>query len=138
MTSCGCFECIMAIVPECNGVMIVNREHSGETPCGMNFSTLAGTCGGGAQLPGFMGIGKQYLGSRKFISADGGLGRLVWMPKAIKEAMRPVLEERAEEEGLGKDFVDKIADETVGTSGDEIMAFLEEKGHPALTMDSLM
>jgi len=138
MTSCGCFECIMAIVPECNGVMIVNREHSGETPCGMNFSTLAGTCGGGAQLPGFMGIGKQYLGSRKFIKADGGLARLIWLPKALKEALRPVLEERAEEEGLGKDFVDKIADETVGTSGEEILPFLEEKGHPALTMDPMM
>ncbi|MHB8172512.1 MAG: acetyl-CoA decarbonylase/synthase complex subunit alpha/beta [Thermincolia bacterium] len=138
MTSCGCFECIMAIVPEANGVMIVNREHSGETPCGMNFSTLAGTCGGGAQLPGFMGIGKQYLGSRKFIKADGGLARLIWLPKAMKEALRPILEERAEEEGLGKDFVDKIADETVGTSGEEILPFLEEKGHPALTMDSMI
>lgn len=137
MTSCGCFECIMAIVPECNGVMIVNREHSGLTPCGMNFSTLAGTCGGGAQLPGFMGIGKQYLGSRKFIKADGGLARLIWMPKALKESLRPILEERAEEEGLGKDFIDKIADETVGVSGDEIMSFLEEKGHPAMTMDSM-
>lgn len=137
MTSCGCFESIMAIVPECNGVMIVNREHSGLTPCGMNFSTLAGTCGGGAQLPGFMGIGKQYVGSRKFIKADGGLARLVWMPKAMKEALRSVLEERAEEEGLGKDFIDKIADETVGVSGDEIMSFLEEKGHPAMTMDSM-
>ncbi|SHF75496.1 CO-methylating acetyl-CoA synthase precursor /acetyl-CoA decarbonylase/synthase beta subunit, partial [Desulfofundulus australicus DSM 11792] len=27
MTSCGCFECILAMVPECNGFMVVNREH---------------------------------------------------------------------------------------------------------------
>ncbi|MDT3699452.1 MAG: CO dehydrogenase/CO-methylating acetyl-CoA synthase complex subunit beta, partial [Thermincola sp.] len=104
----------------------------------MNFSTLAGTCGGGAQIPGFMGIGKAYFGSRKFIKADGGLARLVWMPKSLKEALRTTLEERAEEEGLGRDFVDKIADETVGVSGDEILPFLEEKGHPALTMDPMM
>ncbi|MEM2900660.1 MAG: acetyl-CoA decarbonylase/synthase complex subunit alpha/beta, partial [Thermoplasmata archaeon] len=80
MTSCGCFECIVAFVPECNGVMIVNREYSGDTPTGMKFSTLAGTVGGGVQVPGFMGIGRQYITSRKFISADGGLGRIVWMP----------------------------------------------------------
>ena len=138
MTSCGCFEVIMTMVPEANGFMVVNREHSGMTPCGMNFSTLAGTCGGGAQMPGFMGIGKAYFGSRKFIKADGGLGRLVWMPKALKESLRQILEERAEEDGLGRDFVDKIADESVGVSGEEILPFLEEKGHPALAMDPLM
>ena len=138
MTSCGCFEAIMTVVPEANGVMVVNREHSGMSPCGMNFSTLAGTCGGGAQLPGFMGIGKAYFGSKKFIKADGGLARLVWMPKSLKESLRTILEERAEEDGLGKDFVDKIADETVGVSGEEILPFLEEKGHPALTMDPIM
>lgn len=138
MTSCGCFECILAMVPECNGFMVVNREHSGMTPTGMTFSTLAGTIGGGAQMPGFMGIGKSYLGSRKFVPADGGLGRLVWMPKSLKEALRPLLIEAAENAGLGKEFVDKIADETIGSSGEEILGFLEEKGHPALTMDPLI
>ena len=47
MTSCGCFEAIMAIIPEANGIMVTTREHSGMTPVGMTFSTLAGTCGGG-------------------------------------------------------------------------------------------
>lgn len=138
MTSCGCFECIMAIMPEANGVMITTREHSGETPCGMTFSTLAGTVGGGIQTPGFMGHGRTYVLSRKFIRADGGLGRLVWAPKELKEYLGDALRERAEEEGLGADFVDKIADETVGTTAEEILPFLEEKGHPALTMDPLM
>jgi acetyl-CoA synthase len=138
MTSCGCFECILAMVPECNGFMVVNREHGGMTPSGMTFSTLAGTIGGGAQMPGFMGIGKSYLGSPKFVPADGGLARVVWMPKALKDQLRPQLEEAAEAAGLGKEFVDKIADETIGESGDEIMPFLEEKGHPALTMESLI
>ncbi|MHB1420014.1 MAG: hypothetical protein ACYCX4_10630, partial [Bacillota bacterium] len=40
--------------------------------------------------------------------------------------------------GLGEDFIDKVADETVGTTAEEILPFLEEKGHPALTMDPLM
>ncbi|MGO0123155.1 acetyl-CoA decarbonylase/synthase complex subunit alpha/beta [Desulfothermobacter acidiphilus] len=137
LTSCGCFEAIMVILPECNGFMIVNREYPGMTPCGMTFSTLAGSVGGGVQTPGFMGIGKSYLASKKFVRADGGLARVVWMPKEFKAQMRSVLEERAEEEGLGRDFVEKIADETVGVTTEEILPFLEEKGHPALTMDPL-
>lgn len=138
MTSCGCFEAIMAILPEANGVMVTTREYSGETPIGMTFSSLAGTVGGGVQTPGFMGHGRSYILSKKFISADGGLGRLVWLPKELKDSLGDDLRKRAEEAGLGADFVDKIADETVGTTSDEVLPFLEEKGHPALTMDPLM
>lgn len=137
LTSCGCFEAILCLVPEANGFLVVNREYSGLTPAGMTFSTLAGTIGGGVQTPGFMGIGKAYLASRKFIKGDGGLARIVWMPRDFKEQMRPVLTRRAEEEGLGADFVDKIADETVGVEVEPVLAFLDEQGHPALTMDPL-
>lgn len=137
MTSCGCFEAISAIVPEANGIMITTREHGGDTPCGMNFSTLAGSVGGGMQTPGFMGHSKTFVLSDKFVKAEGGLGRLVWMPKALKEFLGDELKEAAERAGLGADFVDKIADEDVGIEAMEILAFLEEKGHPALTMESL-
>ncbi len=137
MTSCGCFEAIMAIVPEANGLMITTREHTGMTPCGMTFSTLAGSVGGGVQSPGFMGIGRRYIISRKFIKADGGLGRVVWMPRDLKDFLRNDLIKRSVEEGLGEDFVDKIADESIGIATEEILPFLEEKGHPALTMDPL-
>jgi len=139
MTSCGCFEAIMAVVPEANGIMITTREDSQlMTPVGMTFSTLAGMIGGGVQTPGFMGIGKRYVVSRKFITADGGLARVVWMPKRLKEELRDDLVERARDDGLGEDFIDKIADEEVGSSAEEILPFLEEKGHPALTMEPLI
>jgi len=138
MTSCGCFEAIMAMLASCNGIMITTREHGGETPCGMTFSTLAGTCGGGMQTPGFMGIGRRYILSKKFIVADGGLGRIVWMPKELKAFLGDELKEAAKEQGLGDDFVDKIADETVGTTEESILPFLQEKGHPALKMEPLM
>ncbi|MCL4425645.1 MAG: CO dehydrogenase/CO-methylating acetyl-CoA synthase complex subunit beta, partial [Firmicutes bacterium] len=108
------------------------------TPIGMTFSTLAGMVGGGLQTPGFMGIGKSYVASRKFIAADGGIGRVVWMPKDMKDQLRDDISARAREQGLGEDFVDKIADETIGTAIDEILPFLEEKGHPALTMPPII
>lgn len=138
MTSCGCFECILAVVPECNGFMVVSREYGGMTPSGMTFSVLAGMIGGGVQTPGFMGIGRSYLYSPKFVPADGGLDRLVWMPKDLKEQLRPQLEEAAVRDGLGKDYLDKIADETTGVSGEEILPFLQEKEHPALTLEPLL
>ncbi|HWQ41747.1 MAG TPA: acetyl-CoA decarbonylase/synthase complex subunit alpha/beta [Desulfosporosinus sp.] len=138
MTSCGCFEAIMAIIPEVNGIMVTTREHTGMTPCGMTFSTLAGTCGGGTQTPGFMGIGRTYLVSKKFIPADGGLARIIWMPKELKEHLRDDLTQSAIDAGLGADFLDKIADESIGTSVDEITPFLEECKHPCFDLDPLM
>ncbi len=137
MTSCGCFECIVAIVPEANGVLVVNREHSGMTPIGMEFSTLAGQVGGGVQTPGFLGIGRRYMLSEKFISYEGGLPRIVWLPKELKDAMKEDLQRRAEELGVS-DFVDKIADETIATDGKGLMEFLERVKHPALEMESLL
>jgi acetyl-CoA synthase len=138
MTSCGCFECIVAFLPICNGVMIVNREFTGkETPCGMSFSTLAGSVGGGNVTPGFVGIGKVYITSKKFISADGGFHRIVWMPKELKETLHEHMQKRAEDLDT-PDFVDKIADETVGVTEEEILPSLTEKEHPALTMDPML
>ncbi len=137
MTSCGCFECILGIVPEVNGVIAVDREYGGMTPLGMSFSSLASMVGGGIQTPGFLGVGRLFLASRKFIPADGGLQRLTWMPRDLKEALREKLQARAVEIG-DPDFVDRIADETVATTVDELVAFLEEKKHPALTMASML
>jgi acetyl-CoA synthase len=137
MTTCGCCECIAAMLPGCNGVMTVNRDYTGETPCGMKFSTLAGTIGGGASSPGFVGHSKFNVIQRKFIVGDGGLLRMVWMPKSLKDELREGLERRGRELGM-PDLIDRIADETVGTTEEEIMAFLTEKDHPALKMDPLL
>lgn len=136
MTSCGCFECIIAVVPEANGFMVVQRGYSGMTPSGMKFSTLAGTVGGGAQTPGFGGIGKYFITSKKFLAADGGLKRLVWMPKALKEALKEDLERRAEEEGV-PGLLDMICDETVSEESEGMLEHLTKMNHPALTMDPL-
>lgn len=136
MTSCGCFEAIIAYVPECNGVMAVNREFAGDTPVGMTFSTLAGSVGGGQQTPGFIGCGKMFLASKKFISAEGGFRRLVWMPKELKDILKSDLEERFAEIGM-PDLFDKIADETIATSAEDVRAFMEKVKHPALEMDSM-
>jgi acetyl-CoA synthase len=137
MTTCGCCEAIAAMLPGCNGVMTVNREYAGETPCGMKFTTLAGVMGGGASSPGFVGHSKFNITQKKFINGDGGLLRMVWMPKILKEEIKDRLVKRGAELGY-PNFYDMIADETVGTTEEEIMSFLQEKGHPALSMPPLV
>jgi len=136
-SSCGCFECIVAIIPEVNGVMVVHRDYSGMTPCGMSFTTLAGSVGGGVQTPGFLGVGKLYILSKKFISAEGGLKRLVWMPKELKEILGERLKQRAIDLGCS-DLIEKIADETQANTSDELLRFLSKVKHPALEMPALI
>lgn len=136
-SSCGCFECIAAIVPEVNGIMVVHRDYTGLTPVGMSFTTLAGSVGGGVQTPGFLGIGKLYIVSRKFVSADGGLKRLVWMPRELKEILADKLKKRAEEL-KEPDLLDKIADETTAGNVTELIAFLQKVKHPVLDMPALL
>ncbi len=137
MTSCGCFECIVAIIPEANGVMIVNRGFPGMTPIGMKFSTLAGTVGGGMQTPGFMGIGVNFITSKKFLYGDGGIKRIVWMSKALKERVKEGFQKRAEEEGV-PDLLDKIADETICEDSEKLLEYLTSVGHPALEMEPMI
>lgn len=136
MTSCGCFEAIVALLPEANGVMVVNREYTGDTPAGMKFSTLANMTGGGQQVPGFIGVGKSYIASRKFISAEGGHRRIVWMPKELKETLAEELQQIGERLGI-EGFASQIADETCGTSIEDVRAHMERVGHPALSMSEI-
>ena len=136
MTSCGCFECICGVEPVSMGVVITCREHAGMTPLGMTFSEMASMTGGGVQTPGFMGHGKHFIASHKFIAAEGGPGRIVWMPKMLKDQMRERLDKTALEMYGVENFTDMIADETVCTEDpEELMNFLSEAGHPVLSME---
>lgn len=136
MTACGCFECIVMLIPEANGVMVISREDPSMTPAGMTFSTLAGMAGGGLQTPGVMGVGKFYLLSPKFISADGGFKRIVWMSSVLKETMSEELKAVSAREG-DPDLIEKIADERNVNTVEDLLAWLEEHNHPSLVMDPM-
>ena len=138
MTSCGCFECICGIEPMSSGVVIVNREHTGMTPLGMTFSEMASMTGGGVQTPGFMGHGKHFIASKKFLSADGGPRRIVWMPKALKELVGPRLDKTVKELCGIENFTSLVADETAAEDIEALAAYLGEKNHPVLEMEPLL
>ena len=138
MTSCGCFECICGIEPISNGLVICNREFKGMTPTGMTFGELASMTGGGVQTPGFMGHGRHFIGSKKFASAEGGIARIVWMPKELKDDVSARLNATAKELLGIENFCDMIGDETITSDPEELMNFITEKGHPVLNLEPLM
>jgi acetyl-CoA synthase len=117
-------------------VMVLSREDTAMTPAGMTFSTLAGIAGGGLQTPGVMGVGKFYLISPKFISAEGGLKRVVWMSSVLKETMAEEFKAACAREG-DPDLLDKIADASNATTVEELLAWLEAHNHPAMAMDPM-
>jgi acetyl-CoA synthase len=108
------------------------------TPLGMTFSEMASMTGGGVQTPGFMGHGKHYIASKKFMKADGGIKRIVWMPKALKDQVGERLNQTAKELYDIDNFTDMIGDETITENPDELLAFLTEKGHPVLELEPLL
>ena len=138
MTSCGCFECISGIEPMSNGFIVVNREYAGMTPAGMTFGELASCTGGGVQTPGYMGHGRHFISSKKFIHAEGGIERIVWMPKELKDDVGERLNKTAKELYGIDNFTDMIADETICTDCDALLEFLQEKNHPVLSLEPLM
>ncbi len=138
MTSCGCFECICGIEPASNGFIVVNREYKGMTPAGMTFGELASCTGGGVQTPGYMGHGRHFISSKKFIYAEGGIERIVWMPKELKDDVGARVNATAKELYGIDNFMDMVADETICTEVDDLMNFLTEKNHPVLAMEPLM
>ena len=120
-TSCGCFEAIVFYIPDVDGFGVVDRKFRGETPFGLPFSSLAGQCSGGKQVPGFVGISIAYMKSPKFLQGDGGWERVVWLPKELKERVK---------DAIPAELYDKIATEEDAKTTDELIKFLKEKGHP--------
>jgi acetyl-CoA decarbonylase/synthase complex subunit beta len=122
-TSCGCFEAVAFYIPEVDGFGVVNRSFKGTTVNGLPFSTLADSTAGGRQIDGFHGMSIEYMRSKKFLAADGGWNRIVWLPKEVKERVKDF---------VPQDVVDKIATEEDAQNVDSLKSFLKEKNHPVV------
>jgi acetyl-CoA decarbonylase/synthase complex subunit beta len=120
-TSCGCFEAVAFYIPEVDGFGVVHRGFREPTVNGLAFSTLADSTAGGRQVDGFHGVSIEYLRSPKFLQADGGWKRVVWLPKEVKERVKKF---------IPAELVDKIATEENAKTIDDLKAFLKENNHP--------
>lgn len=122
-TSCGCFETIGFYMPEVDGIGIADRDFKGAAPNGLPFSTMAGQTGGGKQVVGFLGMGILYYFSPKFLQADGGWDRIVWMSKGLKERVKA---------GIPEAMFPKIATEADATDIESLKKFLLKVDHPVV------
>jgi len=120
-TSCGCFEGVAFYIPEVDGFGIVHRGFKDTSVNGLAFSTIADSTAGGRQIDGFHGISIEYMRSPKFLQADGGWSRVVWLPKEVKERVKTF---------VPAELVDKIATEEEAKTIDELRNFLKERSHP--------
>lgn len=122
-TSCGCFEATAFYIPEVHGLGIVHRGSKDTAVNGLTFSAIADSTAGGRQVDGFHGLSFEYMRSPKFLQADGGWDRIVWIPESAKERVKDF---------IPKDLVDKIATEKDVSNVEELAAFLRENGHPVV------
>ncbi len=122
-TSCGCFEGSAFYIPEVDGFGLVHRGFKDVTVNGLTFVGIADSTAGGRQVDGFHGISIEYMRSPKFLQADGGWERVVWVPAEIKERVK---------EFIPTELVDKIATEEEAKNVDELRSFLKERGHPVV------
>jgi acetyl-CoA decarbonylase/synthase complex subunit beta len=120
-TSCGCFEGCAFYIPEVDGFGVVHRNFRAETVNGLNFVTISDLTAGGRQVDGFHGLSIEYMRSPKFMQADGGWDRVVWMPTEIKERIKDF---------IPPEIVEKIATEKDVADLDEFKDWLRERGHP--------
>ncbi|MBS3919182.1 MAG: CO dehydrogenase/CO-methylating acetyl-CoA synthase complex subunit beta [Deltaproteobacteria bacterium] len=124
-TSCGCFQAICFYIPEVDAFGIVHRDFLGEAVNGQKFSGIAGEASGGRQNEGMLGMAISYMRSKKFLKTDGGLKRIVWLPKSIKDQVKDVLDEAG--------MYDKIPTEEDVKNVDELTEYLNRVGHPWVT-----
>jgi len=122
-TSCGCFEGIAFYIPEVDGFGIVLRGFKDVTVNGLAFSTMADSTAGGRQIDGFHGISVEYMRSKKFLCADGGYDRVVWIPQETKERLKTFIPDSV---------YDKIATENEVSSIPELKEFLNSHTHPVI------
>jgi len=122
-TSCGCFEGVAFYIPEVDGLGVVHRGFKEVTVNGLPFSSIADSTAGGRQVDGFHGISIEYMRSPKFLQADGGWNRIVWMPASVKERVK---------EFIPQELAEKIPTENEVKTIDELKEFLKARGHPVV------
>ena len=108
---------------------------STSTPAGITIDTFSSVAAG-EQIPGVVGIGKSHLLSPRFIAAEGGFKRVVWMSSTLKESLSEELKAVCTREG-DPDLMDKIADERQVATVEQLISWLKEHRHPALEMERM-
>jgi acetyl-CoA synthase len=81
-----------------------------------------------------MGHGRHFISSKKFVHAEDGIQRIVWMPKELKDYVAARLNKTAKDLYGIDNFADTICDDSIATESSAVLDFLQQKSHPALNL----
>ncbi|NLW71212.1 MAG: hypothetical protein GX061_09055 [Eubacteriaceae bacterium] len=151
-------QCVVAKLPSGMGVIIADRDYKGPTPYGylteetpgektdgennegeektvgtMSYIELAAFSDEGKPRPGFISASKQFITSDKFMKKEGGIKRVLWMPKALKDELKDEINAAADD----VNFYHRIFDETKFTTEAEMLEKAEEQNHPGVMMGKM-
>lgn len=85
-TSCSCFQNVAWHITEVDGIAIMHRKYVGPSPGAMTWIQLANMVVGRQYPKGAAAMGTAYLRSPKFLQADGGYERIVWLTSQLKSS----------------------------------------------------
>jgi acetyl-CoA decarbonylase/synthase complex subunit beta len=102
----------------------VQRRYTGLTPLGLTFSKVAGLTTGGIQNHGFYACALKTIMAPKFLSADGGWDRIVWMARTLKEQLLGFIPE---------EIYTRIATEDDAVDPNDLKEYLKRVKHPVTT-----
>jgi acetyl-CoA decarbonylase/synthase complex subunit beta len=120
--SCGCFGVVAFHLKGVDGIAIVDRKFEGRV-FGTTAVTLRKRTAGGEQKEGYLGISVDYLKSPKFLQADGGWSRVVWISSPLRGQVW---------ESIPEDLRGKIATEVEATTVPKLKEYLKKVGHPVI------
>ncbi|MBI2957933.1 MAG: hypothetical protein HYY32_03730 [Chloroflexi bacterium] len=102
----------------------MQRRYTGLTPLGLTFSKVAGLTTGGVQNHGFYACALKTIQAPKFLKADGGWDRIVWMAKTLKEQLAGFIPE---------EIYSRIATEEDAIEPKDLKEHLKKIKHPIVT-----
>ncbi len=119
-------ETFALLLPESNGVIVLDRKYRGDTPAGLNFDETMALIQKHGQIPGITGQARNNLLNSSFLKAHGGSKRIAWMPKITKFLLK------------NDDSTRAFADETICTGINGLMAFLRQNNNELLEMEKII
>ena len=76
-------QCIAWYLEELDIICVISRDYTGRSPDGKTFMSLLERVAG-RQIPGYVGVGEEYLTLPRFAAAEGGMSRVGWMNSSLK------------------------------------------------------
>lgn len=136
-TPWGYLEGIFGSLPSTKGKLSTHDSCTEMTRRGIKLTIWDTMVEEEVRMPEFSCKGKKSAANKKFIHAEGGAQRVVWMNRAPKEGMAPGSKEIGQKDSV-EDFLDRVAGENFFVTQEEGLEFIGKTEDPALAVSPLL